>query len=89
MAKGINPQTIIKSPEDLVTSEAETRAGFIKLALEKNYLAVPYVEEAKSMKALASRVSNPKELLTVRRIESRLADRVRAFGQVVELPDGG
>jgi len=72
MAKGINPQALVNSPEDLVTSEEETRAGFIKLALEKNYLAVPYVEEAKSMKALASRVSNPKELLNVDELRAGL-----------------
>ena len=72
MAKGINPQTSIRSPEDLVTSEGETRAGFIKLALEKNYLAVPYIDEAKSMKALASRVTNPRELLTVEELRAGL-----------------
>ncbi|MBI4535308.1 MAG: restriction endonuclease, partial [Ignavibacteriae bacterium] len=43
----------------------KTRAGFISLALEKNYLAVPYVEEAKALKSLAGRVSKPKDLLGV------------------------
>ncbi len=72
MAKGINPQTIIKSPKDLVTSEEETRAGFVKLALEKNYLAVPFVEEAKTMKALATRVGKPKDLLHVQELRMGL-----------------
>lgn len=56
---------LIKSANDLVTSREKTRAGFISLALEKNYLAVPYVEEAKALKALASKVSKPKDLLQV------------------------
>jgi len=63
MAKKIISNALIKSPDDLVTSREKTRAGFISLALEKNYLAVPYVEEAKALKALVSRVNQPKELL--------------------------
>lgn len=55
----------IRSADDLVTSREKTRAGFISLALEKNYLAVPYVEEAKALKALAGKVSKPKDLLQV------------------------
>jgi type II restriction enzyme len=53
----------IRSANDLITSREKTRAGFISLALEKNYLAVPYIEEAKALKALASKVSKPKDLL--------------------------
>ena len=55
----------IQSANDLITSREKTRSGFITLALEKNYLAVPYIEEAKALKSLASKVSNPKELLEV------------------------
>jgi len=51
--------TLIRSASDLVTSREKTRAGFISLALEKNYLAVPYVEEAKALKAIANRVKKP------------------------------
>ncbi|OGU78167.1 MAG: restriction endonuclease, partial [Ignavibacteria bacterium RIFOXYA2_FULL_35_9] len=36
------------------------------LALEKNYLAVPYIEEAKALKSLSSRVKKPKELLDIK-----------------------
>lgn len=54
---------LITSAGDLVTPREQTRAGFIAMALEKNYIAVPYVQEAKALKALASRVSNPTELL--------------------------
>ncbi len=64
MAKKINSKSSIRSAEDLVTSREQTRAGFISLALEKNYLAVPYVEEAKALKALASRVKKPNDLLS-------------------------
>ncbi len=63
MAKKIKQNTLIKSATDLVTSKEQTRAGFIALALEKNYLAVPYIEEAKALKSLASRVVKPKDLL--------------------------
>src|SRR5437867_13249606 len=66
VAKNLKPATLIKSANDLITSREKTRAGFISLALEKNYLAVPYVEEAKALKSLASRVSKPKDLLEVK-----------------------
>ncbi len=39
-------KSLITKAADLVTSREETRAGFISMALEKNYIAVPYVEEA-------------------------------------------
>jgi type II restriction enzyme len=62
--KMIKKKLITKS-EDLVTSREETRAGFIAMALEKNYIAVPYVEEAKTLKSLAAKVKKPMELLKV------------------------
>lgn len=55
----------LSSANDLVTSREQTRAGFIAMALEKNYLAVPYIEEAKALKNLARRVQRPSELLTL------------------------
>ena len=58
-------QNLITKSSDLVTSREETRVGFISMALEKNYIALPYVEEAKTLKALASRASKPIELLGV------------------------
>lgn len=36
--------------------------------MEKNYLAVPYIEEAKALKALANKVKKPKELLSIQDI---------------------
>lgn len=55
------PRHII-SPNDLITPHEEIRAGFLKLALEKNRLATPYVEQAKALKNIASKVTSPQEL---------------------------
>ncbi len=60
----MNP--LIKSADDLVTSREETRAGFIAIALEKNYIAVPYIAEAKALKGLSSQVEKPKDLLNIK-----------------------
>jgi len=65
MAKKIISNTLINSADDLITSRQETRAGFISMAIEKNYIAVPYIEEAKALKSLASQVKEPKELLQI------------------------
>lgn len=56
-------QNLIKHAENLVTPREQTRAGFINLALEKNYIAIPYVEEAKTLKNLANKANKPKDLL--------------------------
>ncbi len=66
MAKKVNRNLIIKSADDLVTSRQRTRAGFIGMALEKNYLAVPYIEEAKALKQLATKVKKPVDLLKLK-----------------------
>ncbi|MBX2927251.1 MAG: hypothetical protein KF852_05395 [Saprospiraceae bacterium] len=63
MAKKITTNILIQSAGDLVTSRTETRAGFIAMALEKNYIAIPYIEEAKVLKSLASIAKEPMELL--------------------------
>jgi type II restriction enzyme len=57
MAKKIKKVSSITAAEDLVTSREQTRA--VAMALEKNYLAVPYVEEAKALKLLAKKVKSP------------------------------
>lgn len=62
----------IKCAEDLVTSHKQTRAGFIEAALAKNYKAKPYVEQAKTLKSLASRASAPVELLKIPEIQNCL-----------------
>jgi type II restriction enzyme len=48
---------------DLITSYAETRAGFISIALEKNRHASPYVEEARILKSKVSKVADANELI--------------------------
>ena len=65
MAKKIIANGLIKTANDLVTSREKTRAGFIAMALEKNYIAVPYIEEAKALKSLANQIKKPKDLLKV------------------------
>jgi len=57
---------------DLVTSREKTRAGFIAMALEKNYLAVPYVEEARTLKTLVSKLSTARDLLTMGELRASL-----------------
>jgi len=49
----------IRHSDSLVTPHEQTRAGFVALALEKNRKATPFVEEAKALKALASKVRKP------------------------------
>jgi len=66
MAKKIKATNSIKSAEDLVTSREQTRAGFIAMALEKNYMAAPYIEEAKALKTLSAKVKKPKDLLKIK-----------------------
>lgn len=63
---------LISSPEDLITSRVQTRAGFINFALEKNRLAEPYVNQAKSLKALASNAKKPSDLLKINKIRNAL-----------------
>lgn len=50
---------------DLVTTYEATRAGFISIAFEKNIKATPFVEEAKSLKIIALKAKNPKDLLNL------------------------
>ena len=62
----------IKKSNDLVTTYEATRAGFVALALEKNRKATPFVSEAKALKAEALTVSEPKELLSLKTIQSSI-----------------
>ncbi len=63
---------IIKTPEDLVTSREQTRAGFIAFALEKNRRSTPIIENAKSFKVLASKAKTAKDLLDIPEIQPAL-----------------
>lgn len=58
-------QDHLQSAQDLVTPYEEVRAGFIKLALEKNRQATPFIDEAKTLKALASQITKPADLLMI------------------------
>lgn len=62
----------IKAPEDLVTTREQTRTGFIEAALEKNRKALPYIEDAKTLKYYASQAKNPMQLLDIAKIRQGL-----------------
>ncbi len=62
----------ISSFESLITPHKETRAGFIALALEKSKKAAPFVEEAKTLKALALKAEQPEDLLSMPDIQNSL-----------------
>lgn len=62
----------ISSPEDLVTTREQTRTGFIEAALEKNRRALPYIEDAKTLKLYASRAKSPMDLLYMKNIHQGL-----------------
>lgn len=72
MAKKLAYQNHLKNADDLITSKEKTRAGFISLALEKSYLAIPYVEEAKALKTIASRAKSPIDLLKIKDLQLSL-----------------
>ncbi len=57
---------------DLITTYEATRAGFVTAALEKNKLADPFVDEARTLKVKASRANKPQELLSISDIQSGL-----------------
>lgn len=62
----------LRSSDDLRTTYEAIRAGFIALALEKNRRATPFVEQARALKATASRAKTPAELLDMADIQSAL-----------------
>ncbi|MDR0820281.1 MAG: type II restriction endonuclease [Endomicrobium sp.] len=62
----------IKTPEDLVTSREQTRAGFISFALEKNRRSTPVIESAKSFKVLLLNAKTAKSLLKISEIRTAL-----------------
>lgn len=62
----------VNKAEDLITSREQTRAGFIEAALEKSHKAKPYIEQAKTLKSLASDAETPKDLLGIEEIRNSL-----------------
>lgn len=62
----------LTSSKSLVTTYEETRAGFVALALEKNRRATPFIEEARALKAAASKTSTPASLINIAGIHAAL-----------------
>lgn len=58
----------ITSAESLITNHDETRAGFLKIALEKNRAGDPFVKNAFAFKAMVAHTKRPEELLLIREI---------------------
>jgi Restriction endonuclease BsobI len=53
----------LQSVADLRTSQVETRAGFVAMALEKSKQASPYVDQARSLALKMKTVSDPLSLI--------------------------
>jgi type II restriction enzyme len=62
----------LRNSSDLVSTYAQTRAGFVALALEKNRRATPFIEQARTLKALASQASSPAGLVNITDISPAL-----------------
>ncbi|MCX7806205.1 MAG: type II restriction endonuclease [Planctomycetota bacterium] len=62
----------LMSSKDLVTTHAAIRAGFVSLALEKNRFATPFVEKARTLKAIASKAKTPRDLLGMEKIRPEM-----------------
>jgi len=58
----------IDSSKDLETTYSATRSGFLEIALRKNREALPYIDEAKALRSIASLYNNPRELAKDERI---------------------
>lgn len=65
-------KSIIKGYKDLVTTRDQTRSGFIAFALEKNRRSTPFIEEAKSLRVLASKANSPDDLLYIKEIRNAM-----------------
>lgn len=62
----------LASSKDLETTYEAIRAGFVALALEKNRRATPFVAQARALKAAASEVKRPANLLDIAEIQPAL-----------------
>ncbi len=78
----------IKKWEDLVTTQEAIRKGFVAIAFEKNVKATPFIEEARTLKILADKAKNAKDLLNLEEIypsllaASGLSDKALVSSQV-------
>ncbi len=64
--------THITESSQLVTTYEETRAGFVQMALEKNRKAIPYIEEARALKADVLTAQKPMDLINIEKIAPAL-----------------
>jgi len=62
----------IRTAVDLVTPYENTRAGFVRMALERNRRASPYVVEARDLNAQALKAKTPAELFKIAGIRAAL-----------------
>lgn len=62
----------LRSSADLETPYEAIRAGFVALALEKNRRATPFVEQARALKAEASRARAPSDLAAMPAVHGAL-----------------
>lgn len=62
----------LSSADELVTTYAAIRAGFIASALEKNRRATPFVAQARALKAAAALARKPTELFSIQEIQPAL-----------------
>ncbi len=64
----------VKSASDLETSHEAKRAGFLEIALRKSREALPYIDEAKSLRLQAKAHKSTSDLLADTRIKLPLAE---------------
>ncbi len=62
----------LKTSADLLTQYEATRAGFVRLALERNRRANPFIAQARALKTAASAAKAPADLLNIKNIQKSL-----------------
>lgn len=62
----------LTSSFDLVTPYDKTRQGFVNLAIERNRRAMPFIDQARALKTVASQASTPSELINIVEIQPAL-----------------
>ena len=55
----------INCSDDLITTHEQTRAGFLSIALEKNFIGDPYVKNALAFKAMVAETTGPDDFLNM------------------------
>jgi type II restriction enzyme len=58
--------------EDLITLPADTQAGFVALALERNRRAQPHIDDARALRVAASQYQQPIQLFAANSIQAAL-----------------